>query len=267
MVVAVLLAGCNAPVGGTPEPALSPAPVPDDTGNDRLASGELAPGIDGSGVRDADRLADAHAAVLADSSYAVTQTISRTGPDGSLQSRYVTTARYAATPGRYRVALAQTERADGGLATREVVRYADGERVYEAVTGDDATRYGPVRGPDGEPISPGAIYPGNFTNRRAIGRLFALVRTTTTGTRVVNGTRVVELASTTTPPGSDVPPLRNVTLAATVTESGLVREYRIAYDVVRDDRPVHVVVAVEYRGVGTTAVAAPPWFDRASASG
>lgn len=263
--VLVLLAGCNAPASSTPAPTLTPVPLPEATASsDRLAAGELAPGVDPSGVTDAGRLARAHGTVLATNGYTVNQTLGQTYRNGTVESRYVTRARFAAGAEGFRANLTQTDRVDGTLSTRYVERFADGQRVYEAVTSVTDRRYRVVRGPDGAPRSPVAFYPTNFTNEPAIARLFTLVETTTTDRWVENGTRYVRVASDRP---ATLPPLRNVTLEATVAETGLVTDYRVTYDIDRRGAVVHVVVAVTYTDVGETTVRPPGWLDRVNATG
>lgn len=267
LVLVVLLAGCSAPADSTPSSTLTPVDVPETPDrSDRLASGEFAPGVDDSGVTDPGRLARAHADVLSRSSYTVNQTLSQTYANGTVKSKYVTDARFASAPGTFTANATQTDRFDGTHTTRYVERFADGERVYERVTEADETRYGIVRTGDGRPRDPLAMYPRNLTNSQAIARLFRLVETNTTDRWVENGTRYVRVQSRQEPPLSDLPPLQNVTIQATVAESGLVTSYRVEYDVARDDTAVHVVVAVTYDDVGETAVRPPMWLDRVNAT-
>lgn len=264
LVLAAVLAGCNAPASSDPASTLTPAPVPASNATaDRLAAGELAPGVEASGVTDATRLAAAHADVLAASGYAVNQTLTQTYANGTVESRYVTRATFAAVPGRFGATLTQTDRGEDGLSTRTVERFADGRRVYEAVFEGNETRYRVIRSSDGTPKPPTAFYPTNFTNEPAVARLFTLVATETTDRWVENGTRYVRVASG---ERATVPPLRNVSLAATVAETGLVTDYHVQYDVVRGGVTVHVDVAVSYTDVGETTVRPPEWLDRVNAS-
>lgn len=263
LALAVLLAGCNAPVDSTPGSTLSPAPVPEKPASHDRPSGELAPGVGPTGVTDAARLASAHAETLAGAGYTVNQTLSQTYTNGTVESRYVTHARFAPDAARFTTNLTQTDRFGGdGLSTRHIERFADGERVYEVVTERTTARYRVIRGPEGVPRPPSAFYPSNFTNERAIARLFTLVETTTTDRWTEDGTRYVRVASPREAPFPSLPPLQNVTLVATVTGSGLVTDYRVEYDVIRSGDVVHVVVAVEYTAVGETTVHRPDWVDR-----
>ncbi|WP_435196807.1 DUF7537 family lipoprotein [Natronomonas sp. EA1] len=257
LVVLLVLAGCNAPATET-ERTLTPAPVPETASPTPTRA--LAPGVDSAGVFDSPALASAHARVLGEASYTVNQTVFQQYPNGTVDARYVTVARFAADHTVFRSTLRQADRRDGRLVTRRVERYGDGSRVYEAVTAENETTYGVVRGPDGEPRSPVNVFPANLTNRRPIERLFTLVETETVETRARNGTRFVRVATT---EPQRLPPLRNVTLTATVREDGVVTAYRVTYDVDRGEGRIDVLVALEYTAIGETTPEAPPWLDRA----
>lgn len=261
----VLAAGCNAPVESTPESTLTPVAVPE-AENEQVAPGELAPGVDSTGVTDAGRLAAAHADVLAGTTYSVNQTLAQTYRNGTVEARYVTRARFA-TDGRFVATLTQADRREGTLSVRRVERFSDGTRLYEADTEANETHYSVAPGTDGVPRSPGSAYPDNLTNSRAIAQLFSLVEANTTDQWVENGTRYYHLESRQQPPLADLPPLQNVTLTATVAETGLVTGYRVEYDVVRGGAVVHVLVAVDYRAVAETTVAPPAWLNRVNATG
>jgi hypothetical protein len=254
----LVLAGCGSAAAPTPAPGtatVTPAPVPEAT----AAPGTLAPGVAADGVFDADRLAAAHAAALAGRSFTLVRVDSRY-TNGSLERRDRSVLAYGATGTEFRYDLRQTDRRDGANATSRIERYADGERVYVATTRDDETRYELLRASDGSTYAPTRVFPENATNERGIARLFVLIDTEVTGERTVDGRTVYRLA---TPAPQAVPPLRNVTFVANVTEAGLVRDYRLSYDVVRSGRPVRVVASTTYRSVGETTVVAPPWLDRA----
>lgn len=254
--VLLVLAGCNAP-GADPTPAASvtPAPVPDDP-TTPTPSGQLAPGVGAEAVN-AGRLASAHERTLSRSSYTVNQTQRQTFANGTVRSRYVTVARFAAAPGRFAVTLRQTDRRDGRPVTRSVRRFGDGERTYEAVTENGTTTYGQLRWPDGSLRDPRRVYPGNLTNARSIARLFSLVEMRPVD-RSENGT--VRLRSRT---NVSLPPLSNVSVTAVVSRRGVVRSYRVTYRTVRAGEPVATTVAVSYSRVGTTTVERPGWVSEA----
>lgn len=256
LVALVVLAGCSLPTdGGTATPdRVTAAPVPEATAR----PGVLAPGVTEAGVTDPGRLAAAHARTLEATSYTVNQTLVQRWTNGTLRSRYVTVARFGAEPGRFDARLEQVDRENGQLRTRRVHRYGDGERVYIATTEGNDTDYRLLRYPDGAPRDPTDVYLRNLTNVLAVERVFTLVPTDTTGTFTENGTRFVRVESTAP---TTILPLRNVTVTATVAESGVIRSYRVRYDVTREGE-LRATVALRYSNVGTTAVTDPPWLDR-----
>jgi hypothetical protein len=259
----LVLAGCESAAVPTPDPGtatVTPAPVP--TATRAPATASLAPGLTADGVFDVGRLAEAHTAALAGRSFTLVQTDRRYG-NGSIRVRDRSVLHYAAGGERFRYDLRQTDRRGGANVTTRLERYADGERVFVAVTRGNETRYDLLRASDGSASAPTLVFPENATNERGIARLFARIDTEVTGERTVDGRTVYRLAS---PGPQTVPPLRNVSLVANVTETGLVRDYRVSYDVVRSGRAVRVVAHTSYRAVGETAVPEPPWLGRAEAA-
>lgn len=255
----LVLAGCNVPTAEpAPTESVTAAPVPA-VPETATPEGQLVPGVFADGVAGG-RLGNVHGEALEGVSYTVNQTLLQRYANGTVRSRYVTVARFAADPSRFRTTLRQADREDGRLVTRTVSRYGDGERAYEAVTEANTTRYGVVRWPDGEPREASAIYPGNLTNDRSIARVFTLVETRPVEEFEANGTRYVRLRSV---PNATLPPLSNVTVTAVVSEEGLVRSYRVSYDVSRTEGSVRTTVALSYTRVGETVVVEPPWLDRA----
>ena len=265
LAVAVLLvvAGCNAPTGdsSTDAATVTPVAVPETTATPRHP-GRLAPGVTDEGVVDPGRLVRTHEARLSATTYTVNQTLVRRDDNGTVRSRYVTRARFAAEPGRFRAVVRQADRENGTLVVRYDERFGDGDRAYAAEDTGNGTEYRLMRYPGGGPRDPEGVYFRNLTNRDAIGRLFTLADTEPVGTFTEDGTRFVRLRS---PEPTAIPPLRNVTLTATVSERGVVRSYRVEYDVTRDGA-VATTVAVSYTGVGTTTVERPAWVDRVNAT-
>lgn len=220
--------------------------------------GQLAPGVRTDGVNGG-RLAEAHTRALANTSYTVNQTLVQRYSNGTLRSRYVTVARFTATPGRFTATLNQTDRRDGQLVERTVRRYGDGDDAYAAITERNTTRYQRLRWPDGEPRDPRQVYPENLTNTRSIARVFTLVETRVVDTVEVNGTRYARLNSV---GNASLPPLANVSVTALVSERGVLRSYRVTYDVSRSEGSVQATVAVSYTRVGETTVSEPAWLAR-----
>lgn len=258
------LAGCNAPASDTetPEPTLTAAPIPgptDTPSSDDLAVGEYPPGVTRAGVTAPGRLARAHEAALAGTSYAVNQTLVQRYPNGTVRVRHVVRGRFTAAPGEFRSTVRRVDRRGGVRSRTTVERYADGRRVYERVVENGTDRYRLARYPDGSPRVPKAVYPSNLTNRREVERLFSRIVTTTTD-RGPSHVRVQSVGRT------SLPPLENVTLTATVAKSGLVTAYQVTYDVRRAGRRVRVTVTVSYHDVGTATVERPDWVDRVNAT-
>lgn len=257
----LLLAGCNAPAGpagpSTETRTVTPVPVPSVEAT-ATPEGQFAPGVRTDGV-DGGRLADAHASALANTSYTVNQTLVQRYANGTLRSRYVTVARFTATPGRFAATLRQADRRDGRLVERTVRRYGDGDVAYAAITERNTTRYQRLRWPDGEPRDPRLVYPENLTNARSIARVFTLVETRVVDTVEINGTRYARLESVS---NATLPPLANVSVTALVSKRGVLRSYRVTYDVARSEGSVRATVAVSYTRVGETTVSEPAWLDR-----
>lgn len=259
VLLAALLAlgGCNAPFGaGTPSDAtLTPVAVPSDA--EATGPEELAPGLTRAGVADPTRLGAAHARILSNASYTVHRNVTRRDEDGTLAFGTDVVLRRAAFGDRFRYILAFR-----GRDRRVVERYADGERIYERERAANETTYALVGAADG-PLDPRDASFGALTNRRGVVDLFTRFRFEVTGRIERGGTTHYRLA---TPEPRDLPPLRNVTVRALVSERGLVREYSVSYLVVRDDAATRVDVTVRFSDLGTTAVAEPAWYDDARAA-
>lgn len=262
LVVALLLvlAGCGSPAAPAPDPGtatVTPAPVP--AGTPPPGAEALAPGLAEDGVFDAGRLAAAHAEALAGRSFTLVRTDARY-TDGTLRQRDRSVLRYAAGGERFRYDLDQTDRREGANETARIERYADGERVYVAVTRGNTTSYDLLRASDGSTYAPTRVFPANATNERGLARLFVLIDTEMIGEWTVDGRTVYRLR---TVGSQSVPPLRNTTFEANVSETGLVRSYSLEYDVMRSGTSVRVVASTTYRALDETTVTEPPWLERA----
>jgi hypothetical protein len=247
------LSGC-ATFGPPPAPTatVTPAPVPNGTTAGGGAT-EFAPGVTEDGVVDAPRLATAHARTLGRESFSVNQTIVERFTNGTTVSRYVTRGRFAGAD-RSVVRLDQRDRENGRIKRRLVRRYNDGQRLYREVTEDGGSRTDEL--PFDNSSSGG--YRATLTNQGPIAQVFGLVETTTDGRFTENGTRYVRIV---TDEPASVPPLRNVTVTAVVSERGVVRSYRVTYFTVRNSRQTAVTVSLSYSDIGTTAVSRPAWVD------
>lgn len=258
LVVLLATAGCSAPLGPATEApdrsTLTPVSVPETTERTAVAS-EVAPGVTADGVRSPDRLGTAHARVLAGTSYTANRTVIRRDREGAVVGRTRTVVRVSADPGRFRYEL---ELREG--ERRRVERYGDGERVYERETTTNGTRAAVVRGPDGEPLDPRTVSFGDASNRRGIVQLFVRFPFQVTDSVMRNGTTYYRLA--TSEPRA-LPPARNITATALVSERGLVRNYTITYRVQRGEQPTTVRVESRFTDVGATTVEPPAWYPAA----
>ncbi len=247
----VLLAGCGGTAGtdGPTSPTVTPAPVPAGTDVPTATPGaETAPGIGSNGVTDAGRLIQAHADVLARRSFTAYVNSTRRLPNGSLQSRYVRRVQFEADKDHFYYVLNQYDRDSIGDRNRTIERWADGNRVLESTVENGHRSSRVIRQSD-----PSRSFPENASNRVDLYRLFTSMKTSLVEVFERNGTTEYHLIAA----PQRVPPLRNVTLNAVVTEGGLIRTYRVAYTVGPEN--VRVVVSARYGRLGRTDVPLPDW--------
>lgn len=259
LTVFVALAGCNVPNGtgggAVADATLTPVAVPADADTATPGSaGELAPGLTAAGVVDPTRLGRAHARSLQNVSYTFRRSVTRREPNGTLILGTETVLRRAAAGDRFRYTLRFR-----GREQRVVDRYANGERVYERVSTAETTTYS-LFGEGDDTLDPRNASFGSLTGRRDVVDLFTRFRFEVQRRVERNGTTLYRLATT---EPRDVPPLRDITVRALVSERGLVREYDVSYRVVRDSETVRIDVTVRFSDVGTTRVAEPGWYDAA----
>lgn len=246
VVALVATAGCNAPL--TDEPAAGETPTVTPVAVEERATGqtdELAPGLGPDGVDDAERLLDAHAAVLANDSYTVRLASSREPTDGSTATRYDRVVRVASAE-RFHYVLS-TETDDG---ERRVERWRDGARAYEATTENGSTSYRSLEAPA----------PPALLTRGDLLRLFLFVPADVVDSYERNGTTVHHVAGG----PSQLPPLSDVSYEATITERGLVRSYEVSYTLDGRRPEATVTVTATVSEVGGTTVERPPWVDDAT---
>lgn len=258
LVLALVLAGCggtDAPAfGGADRPTVTPAAVPHDP---PAAPGRtLAPGLTREGVFDPNRLAAAHAAVLADTSYTVHRVEQRTYRNGTVRSRYESTVRVAAGGDRFRYVLEQADYRGETPRERRVGRWMDdgsGFERHEDASG--SVRYRRLSDPD-------AVLPERATNRYGLARVLSAVDLRVTGTTERGGRTLYHLGVEGTP--EDLPPLRSVAVDAVVDDRGVVRSYDLTYRVERAGTPTRVTVRVAFDALGATRVVRPLWYDEAA---
>lgn len=270
----VVLAGCGGlPLGGggdgRPTPlgeTTTPAPLP----TDAPADTRLAPGVTGAGVTKPRTLADAHAGLLANTSYRLVTTRTVRGTDGTLRQRLSLNLSLAPDRG-YLVHVATAgPRAPVFLGTppAEATFWSNGSIYLRSLTRDGETTYNEFQPIDGAgtwqywartvPFGGPAGTPRNF-----VGDTLAAVPTRVNGRVGVEPAtyRVVGDRATDSLEGFDDP--GEVRLVATVTEAGLVRSVSLSYTTTVDGEAVRVERTVRYERVGNTSAPRPPWADRA----
>ncbi len=265
LVVAILLviAGCTAADTPSPEPTVSPAPVPAVT---RTATGDLAPGVTEAGVRWPHVLVKAHVRTLQAESFTVesVRIVNSTNRDG--RSQTVMHGEFAANKSRYHQTF--TERREDDRSETHSELFADGEQLYEAVgTGADRRYYRPrsrLRSPPrpesffGNPTQDETIYIGlkaMETSLDAVTSDGAERRYRLTGSTV----RLPGLLAVGTL-GTSADRVTESSVAVSVGSNGVVYGYRLRYSAVRRNETVHVTRRITFSDVGTTTVRAPGWY-------
>jgi hypothetical protein len=252
----VLLAGCSGLPTADPATPVTPAAVPEEP-TTRAGPTVLAPGLTDAGVTDPGRLAEAHAAVLADRSFTARQATVQRYLNGTVQSRSERVVRMG--PDRrqfYSLSIRQSRENDDW----RLEQWANGSHVLQVSTTDDRTEYAVLRGPEGQPRSPRSLFPDNATNSGGIGRLLALVDPTVAASRTVDGLQRHTLSVRA---DEDSPPwLEDLRMTAIVDERGLVLAYSVSYTVTRDDEELRVTVEFTITEVDSTIVSRPSWAGR-----
>jgi len=252
----VLVSGCAGFAAQETTPTVTPAPVPETPPPEPAGPTDFAPGLDEEGSVDPARLAAAHASVLLEESYTVNQTVIERRPNGTVMARYVTTGRFGDDPERFASVLRQAD--EGGDSTRVVRWFGDTDAVYRFVERDNGTE--PTRS-DAAEVRNGSDFRSTLTNRGPITRAFGLVPTTAREQVVREDTRFLRIA---TPEPTTVPPLENISVAATVSERGVVHSYRVTYEVDRNGQRIHVTVLLRYTDIGSTTVGRPAWAEESA---
>lgn len=264
----LLLAGCGGftPAEPVPTETVTPAPVPSPSPTSEPG---LAPGVTASGVAAPGELLAAHRTRLEGTSFRTNRTVERTFPNGTVASRVRTHARFG-DDGEYHVVrtIDGTRRERAGIGLR-VEQYATAERGFRRrVLGDGNVTYSTVPPARGEPPQATALLPGPTAGREVLLALSAVNasvvdRVTVDGERryrlAGEGRRSREALQSLTGQ-SDVSSMTNLSVSAVVTESGLVRSYRVSYTDRREGVAFRVVRAGHVDGVGSTVVPRPEWY-------
>lgn len=265
----VVVAGCGGVLSQpTPTEPTTPAPVPTPPSTPTPAP-VLAPGLTANGIHDKHELVAAHSAVLANTSYTVRSSEVHTYANGTVRSSWSTTIRVSQTGTRVsgtRLLSGLARMSTPGHPTRTEF-YQEGDRGYMAKMNATGTYYDQVTVvPPEEARSVPAILSGMST------RVTVLRRGTDTDTtlyrvnlvNVTNPHRVVTASTSFVPGQVDV---GNVTFTALIDPRGVIHDYQVTFTYEISDRPfVHVIRRVKYRGLNTTTVDRPSWYDAAVAN-
>lgn len=270
VVLLVLLAGCNgAPSVDGPDTATSVTPV------EVPADYDYAPGVTTDGVTEPATLAAAHEQVLANSSFRITANRTVRYANGTLREQLLVDV--AVAENRTFLAAATTRGPNApvflGRPPATGTYWSNGSVNVRKLTRDGTTTYNEFEMPGSGagtwrywtqtvPFGGGQATPGAY-----YGSLFAAVPTSVTGENTSGSTTSYRLASERPIVGefrTDVTDVRDVRLVATVREDGLVTDLSLRYVGEVDGATVRVVRTVRYRGVGSTTVARPSWFENAT---
>lgn len=253
LAVLAVLAGCAALPGGDDA---TPGPTPGATATPTPTPRPI--GLSASGVTDPYQLRAAHVRVLADQSYTFDYGLSVSW-GGATRGRVSVTARVTADRSR---ALIRRE-VVGDVPTwlmpvGSTLRYDAGTTAY-------------VRNPEtnettAEESPPGAAISDTYAlDVDSVYLLLSNVDTAVTGTENVDGRTLFVVEGTADAMEASGGVARNVSVRAVVASSGLVVEFRAAYQLRREDpvgggrSRVHVVHQISYGAVGETTVERPAW--------
>ncbi|MWG35109.1 hypothetical protein [Halomarina oriensis] len=265
VVVAVLLvvplAGCgfqqSSPAAPDGQVTVTPAAVPTDapTSTPDAADG-IAPGVALSGAVDPVALAEAHREALLGASFTRETTRLIEGDETTLSR---TDRTYEAAPYRVEFRYSQVQNVSREYPVRSFATridlYSNGSTTVARFEDDGAVSY---RLAPTEQFSP--IIVGITGNERVSALTSAFDFEVRDGP--APGTVLLVGETLKRPSALDPPTLtsgvRNATLTMLLTESGLVRSYRLVYDVTLDDRTLTVVETMQLSDIGRTRIERPP---------
>lgn len=255
LMLLVAVAGCGGPLAGgsgVDEGAdgetttLTPVPLTEENGSTEVA--ELAPGLSRTaGVIDSERLLDAHAVTLANTSYTAIVVSARRDSNGSVQSRYNRSVRVEASD-RFHYVLRFETRDEPRLTEL----WRDNDVAYEATTANGTTTYQTL---DAPPLP-------TLLSASDLERLFDRLSTRVVETTIRNETSVYLVEGG----PRDLPPLYDVRFTARITEQGLIQSYELTYAIEREETRRTVTVDATFTAVGETTVDRPPWYEAATES-
>lgn len=271
----VVLAGCaSAGTGPATPPPVTPAPVP----SPEPTTTGLAPGIQPNEIT-ADVLAEAHAARLQNTSFTRWEEMTVRYPNGQVRTKVKRFVQSDPAEDRSYIVVdtsGETTAQQTGVTRWEVFL---GNRSFTAIT------YGNTSGPS-------VIRPANTRRTASDGGYDRLLNRLTSGSDVRFAFGQVESGDVVVTPAVDVvayvvevktkptqsvtdrqgpnagnhgssPSIRNASLEAIVTRSGVVRRFRFSYQTTIGDTTVTVTRSVAYVSIGTTTVKQPDWYDDA----
>jgi hypothetical protein len=253
--VLAITAGCGTfATTNEPTPTVTPVPVTDVPTEQSTPVG-IAPGLSGGGVRNVERLADAHLESLEGETYVweSTREIDRL-PNRSDDEHVVDQRLRVADDRRY---VFSTNRRDfhhqGDVRLlNDVTEFADGETTYKRFVpfGDTGFHY------DRKPVKPATEA---YAREMAVPiRQFLAVGDATVAEARVDGDLYYRVsANRTKPPG--LIQGQNYSVTALVSPNGFVRSMNVTYDVERSERAATVTYQFEFEQLEGVAIERPVW--------
>lgn len=266
LLVALPLAGCGAVPGsdGPSRPTVTPAAVPTDRAT-ATPDPSAAPGVADDGTVDPVALSATHREALMGRSFTRTVT-TVVSEDGERLRR--STERYRVAPYRTRFRYERAETVVESYPVRSVAErlelWSNGSIALLRIEDDGSVRY---------LSNPSERYSSLVAGITADERVSALTGAFAFEVRERPHALTVRLVGTElrSTNALDRPILTESVSDASLTvelgPSGLVRSYRLAYDVGLDDRRLRVVETMSITRVGRTRVEPPAWFPQAVAVG
>lgn len=266
LAVFLVLAGC-AGSGVQPPGDLTVTPAPVPTDGTPTPAYRLAPGLSEMGVVAPVVLSSAHAERLRSTVYHVRIEDRVERSDGTVTRRVLEGTFADRTVYHFRVS-------EGGAGTETAharAFYADGEKLYERLVIDGEVRYYVPRERlfERAPLPPNPL--GHPTQREELYVALVGSHPAYAGTRTVDGETFHRLTAA-EPTDHDflaameyVDSFSSYEFEALVSDTGLVRAYRVEYVATVDGERRRVVRTARWSGVGNATVPVPDWYETARA--
>jgi len=268
--VVVVTAGCSGFAfggGDRPVSTVTPAPVPSDD------AGAYPVGLGPDGVTSPSLLGAAHADALNGTSYTLRMTRTVRYANGTLRSDLRIEVALDADRTHFANVSVRGHAAPVllGRPPASASFWSDGDVYLRRLTRDNRTIYNEYEPPDSYAgtwrywVHTAAL---NGRPSADVTQTVAPFQTRTDRAATGDGTEYVVSGDRLRRGDIGAPwsARRNATLAARVTESGLVRAYRTEYTAMAGGERVRVTRTVRFDGVGNTTVGRPSWYDRARSS-